>query len=128
MAARTPEAEKRPGFFKQIRSLFTFTREVYPWLGWLLLGILIVGLGLGVLVGFLLQPAVWGVILWGLAGLMFGLLAAMMTLTRLSTNAMYRKNSVGAEHRRPQAMSQHLGPFFCGGRDRPGLPARRPLP
>lgn len=91
MAARTPEAEKRPGFFKQIRSLFTFTREVYPWIGWLLLGIFVVGIGLGVLVGFLIQPSVWGVILWGLAGLMFGLLAAMMTLTRFSTRAMYQK-------------------------------------
>jgi len=91
MAARTPEAEKRPGFFRQIRSLYTFTREAYPWLGWLLLGILVVGVGVGVLLGFLLQPTVWGIILWGIAGLMLGLLAAMMTMTRISTGAMYRK-------------------------------------
>jgi hypothetical protein len=91
MAARTPEAEKRPGFFRQIRSLFTFTREVYPWLGWLLLGILVLGLAVGILLGVLIQPDPLGLILWGLAGLMLGLLAAMMTLTRLSTKAMYRK-------------------------------------
>jgi hypothetical protein len=91
MAARTPEAEKRPGFFRQIRSLFTFTREVYPWLGWLLLGILIAGVVVGELIALLIQPDVWGFILWGIAGLMLGLLAAMMTMTRFSTRAMYRK-------------------------------------
>lgn len=91
MAARTPEAEKRPGFFRQIRSLFTFTREVYPWIGWLLLGILVLGVLIGVLLGVLLQPTWWGILLWALAGLMLGALAAMMTLTRVSTNAMYRK-------------------------------------
>ncbi|MER7795728.1 DUF4191 family protein [Microbacterium sp. NPDC096154] len=91
MAARTPEAEKRPGFFRQIRSLFTFTREVYPWLGWVLLGILIAGVLLGELIALLIQPDVWGFILWGIAGLMLGALAAMMTMTRISTKAMYRK-------------------------------------
>lgn len=91
MAARTPEAEKRPGFFRQIRSLFTFTREVYPRLGWLLLGIVVAGVAAGILLGVLLQPTWWGILLWGLTGLMIGALAAMMTMTRLSTRAMYRK-------------------------------------
>ncbi|GAA3660759.1 DUF4191 family protein [Microbacterium marinilacus] len=91
MAARTPEAEKRPGFFRQIKSLFTFTREVYPWLGWVLIGVLVAGIAIGVLLGLLLQPTVWGIILWSIAGLMLGLLAAMMTMTRVSTHAMYRK-------------------------------------
>ncbi|GGH35268.1 DUF4191 family protein [Microbacterium album] len=91
MAARTPEAEKRPGLIRQIRSLYSFTREAFPWLGWLLLGILIAGLGLGVLLGFLLNPVVWSIILWALSGLMLGVLAAMITLTRISTRAMYRR-------------------------------------
>ncbi|MEL5989936.1 DUF4191 family protein [Microbacterium phosphatis] len=91
MAARTPEAEKRPGFFSQIRSLFTFTREVYPWLGWLVGGIVVLGIALGVLLGLLLQPDVLGIVLWSIAGLMIGLVAAMMTMTRLSTTAMYQK-------------------------------------
>jgi len=92
MAARSPEPEKRPGFFKQISSLFRFTREEYRWLPWLLIGILIVAIGVGVLIGFLIPPLTWwSVLLWGLTGLMAGVLAALMTMTRLSTKAMYRK-------------------------------------
>jgi hypothetical protein len=46
----------------------------------------------GVLVGFLIPPlAWWSVLLWGITGLMAGILAALMTMTRLSTKAMYRK-------------------------------------
>jgi len=92
MAARSPEPEKRPGFFKQISSLFRFTREAYPWLPWLLIGIVLVAAGVGVLIGFLIPPLVWwSVLLWGITGLMAGILAALMTMTRLSTKAMYRK-------------------------------------
>ena len=56
MAARSTAPEKRPGFFSQIRTLFTFTQKAYPWLPWLLAAILLVGIGVGVLVGFLLPP------------------------------------------------------------------------
>ncbi|MAM53564.1 MAG: hypothetical protein CMH35_01720 [Microbacterium sp.] len=42
--------------------------------------------------GFLVQPvAWWSVLLWAITGLMAGILAAMMTMTRLSTKAMYRQ-------------------------------------
>ncbi len=92
MAARTAAPEKRPGFFSQIKTLYRFTSEAFGWLPWLLIGILIVGAGLGVLVGLLLPPvAIWSVILWGVTGLMLGVLACLMTMTRLSTRAMYRK-------------------------------------
>ncbi|HWI30781.1 MAG TPA: DUF4191 family protein [Microbacterium sp.] len=92
MAARTSAPEKRPGFFKQITALFRFTREAYPWLPWLLIGILLVGVGVGIGIGFLIPPLVWwSVLLWGVTGLMAGILASLMTMTRLSTKAMYRK-------------------------------------
>nr|WP_274638350.1 DUF4191 domain-containing protein [Microbacterium bovistercoris] len=92
MAARSPQPEKKPNFFSQLKSLFTFTREVFPWLPWALIGILIVGIWVGILVGFLLPPvAVWSIILWGFTGLLFGILASLMTMTRLSTKAMYQK-------------------------------------
>jgi hypothetical protein len=92
MAARSTAPEKRPGFFSQIRTLFTFTRKAYPWLPWLLAAILLVGIGIGVLVGFLLPPfAIWSLILWGITGLMLGVLGSMMTMTRLSTKAMYKQ-------------------------------------
>ncbi|MDL5350268.1 DUF4191 domain-containing protein [Microbacterium sp. zg-YB36] len=92
MAARTPAPEKRPGFFSQLRSLFVFTKQAYPWLAWVLIGIIILGIAAGIGIGFLVPPvAVWSVILWGISGLMAGLLGAMITMTRLSTRAMYRK-------------------------------------
>ncbi|MDZ8172804.1 DUF4191 domain-containing protein [Microbacterium xanthum] len=90
--ARSTTPEKRPGFFSQLRTLFTFTRKAFPWLPYLLVGILVVGVAAGVGIGFLIPPvAWWSVLLWGITGLMAGILAAMMTMTRLSTKAMYRQ-------------------------------------
>lgn len=90
--ARSTQAEKRPGFFSQLKTLFRFTKEAFPWLAWLLIGIVVLGVAVGVTVGFLLPPAaVWSIILWGVTGLMLGFLGAMITMTRLSTSAMYRK-------------------------------------
>ena len=92
MAARSTAPEKRPGFFSQIRTLFTFTRKAYPWLPWLLIGIMILATGLGVAIGFLLPPvALWSIILWAITGVMLGILASLMTMTRLSTSAMYKQ-------------------------------------
>ncbi|MBN9196356.1 MAG: DUF4191 domain-containing protein [Microbacterium sp.] len=92
MAARSSRSDKGPGFFSQIRTLFTFTREEYRWLPWLIAAILVAGVGVGVRVGFLLPPvAIWSVILWGVTGLLLGVLGSLMTMTRLSTTAMYRK-------------------------------------
>jgi hypothetical protein len=92
MAARSSAPEKRPGFFSQLKTLFTFTREAYPWLPYVLVLILLAGIGVGVGVGFLIPPvAIWSVILWGVTGLFAGVLGAMITMTRLSTTAMYRK-------------------------------------
>ena len=90
--ARSTTPEKRPGFFSQLRTLFTFTRKAFPWLPYVLIGILVVGAAVGVGIGFLVQPvAWWSVLLWAITGLMAGILAAMMTMTRLSTKAMYRQ-------------------------------------
>lgn len=92
MAARSTAPEKRPGFFSQIRTLFTFTRKAYPWLPWLLIGIMILATGLGVAIGFLLPPvALWSIVLWAITGVMLGILASLMTMTRLSTSAMYKQ-------------------------------------
>ncbi|OZD48549.1 hypothetical protein CH252_18635 [Rhodococcus sp. 06-1477-1B] len=92
MAARTSTPEKRPGFFSQLKTLYTFTQKEYRWLPFLLAGIVLVGIALGVLVGFLIPPlAAWSVILWGVTGLLAGILASMITMTRLSTTAMYKK-------------------------------------
>jgi len=92
MAARSTTAEKKPNFFTQLKSLFVFTKEVFPWLPWALIGILVAGVWVGILIGFLIPPAaVWSIVLWGVTGLLFGILVALMTMTRLSTRAMYQK-------------------------------------
>lgn len=92
MAKSAPVTEKRPGFFSQIRSLFRFTRDVYGWLPWAQIAILIAGVLIGLIIGFLISGAsVLGLILWGFTGLMFGVLGAMFLMTRLSTTAMYAK-------------------------------------
>lgn len=90
--ARSTAPEKRPGFFSQIRTLYTFTQKAFPWLPFLLVGIVLAGIGIGVAVGFLIPPfAIWSVILWGITGLMLGVLGGLTTMTRLSTRAMYVK-------------------------------------
>jgi hypothetical protein len=58
----------------------------------MLAGIVLLGILVGVGVGFLLPPlAVWSVILWGITGLLAGILAGLMLMTRLSTSAMYKQ-------------------------------------
>ena len=92
MAKRAPDVEKRPGFFSQIRSLFRFTREVYTWLPWLQLAFLLLGVGIGMVVGYLIEPVRWwNILLWAITGLLVGLLASLFLMTRLSTKVMYQK-------------------------------------
>ncbi len=92
MAKRAPEPEKRQGFFSQIKSLFRFTRDVYGWLPWAQIAILIGGVLIGLILGYLIGGgSVLSLVLWGITGLMFGILGAMFLMTRLSTKAMYQK-------------------------------------
>ncbi len=54
--ARTTAPEKRPGFFSQLRTLYTFTQKAFRWLPFLLIGILVLGVVIGVGVGLLIPP------------------------------------------------------------------------
>ena len=92
MAKRAPEPEKRPGFFSQIKSLFRFTREVYGWLPWAQVAILVGGVLVGLVIGYLIPPfQIWSLVLWGITGLLLGVLGSLFLMTRLSTTAMYQK-------------------------------------
>ena len=101
MSSRGPATEKRPGFFSQLRSLFTFTKAEFGWLPWVLIAVLVVGIGIGVLVGFLLNrwfdirkpfpcsqlevlPGGWGVMLDDLVAGIYSnvLLHLILVLTR----------------------------------------------
>lgn len=98
MAARGNTKEKRPGFFSQIKDLISFTKKDFPWLPYVLVGSIVVGLGIGVLLAFVLQPSILGFVLWPLFGLMLGALGAMLLMNRLATVVMYRRidNTPGA--------------------------------
>lgn len=92
MAKRAPDTEKRPGFFKQVASLYRFTREEYRWLPWLQAAFLLLGIGIGLIAAYLVGPAAWwNLLLWGITGLMVGILASLFLMTRLSTKVMYKK-------------------------------------
>ncbi|MGI6877706.1 DUF4191 family protein [Microbacterium sp. gxy059] len=91
MAPRTSEPEKRPGFFRTIKSLFTFTREAYPWLAWVLPLIVVAGIGVGIGIALLTGQPWWGYIIWGIFGIMLGFIASMLLMNRLATKAMYRR-------------------------------------
>ncbi|MFT4220315.1 MAG: DUF4191 domain-containing protein [Microbacterium sp.] len=92
MARRPRDPNKKPGFFRQITTLYNFTRAEYPWLPWVLIGILLACIGLGVVLGLVFPASsVWSAVMWGFMGLATGLMIAMFTLTRLSTSAMYKK-------------------------------------
>lgn len=109
MAARSSAPEKRQGLIRQIRSLYVFTQQEYRWLPFLLIGLILLGIGIGVTVGLLLPPVViWTILLWSLTGFMLGMLSAMMVLTRLSTKAMYKKID-GTPGAVGHIMSQSLG-------------------
>lgn len=92
MSGRTTAPEKRPNFFRQLRTLYTFTHKAFRWLPWLLVGIFVLSVGAGVAIGLLVPPVVWwSVVLWTVTGIMLGILISLMTMTRLSTKAMYRQ-------------------------------------
>lgn len=92
MSGRTTAPEKRPNFFRQLRTLYTYTQKAFTWLPWLLVGIFVLSIGIGVAVGFLIPPvAWWSIVLWSITGLMLGILVSLMTMTRLSTRAMYKQ-------------------------------------
>ena len=75
-----------------MKSLCRFTREIYPWLPWEQIALLVFGVLIGLIVGYLIPPLQWWtLLLWGITGLRLGVLAAMFLMTRLSTSAMYTK-------------------------------------
>lgn len=75
-----------------MKGIYSFTAETYKWLPYLMIGMLIIGTGIGILVAFLISAtAWWSILLWAITGLLFGVMAAMFLLTRLSTGVMYQR-------------------------------------
>lgn len=85
--------EKKPkksnGRIQQMRQVYTMARKHNPAVPWLLAAAL-VGLTLiGVMLGLLISGGVLGTILWGLMGLMGGVLLAMFLLGRFAETAAF---------------------------------------
>lgn len=92
MSARTSAPEKRPGFFRQLRTLYTYTHKAYRWLPWVLAGIILLATAAGAAIALVIPPLTWwSILLWSITGVMLGLLGSMIVMTRLSTTAMYRQ-------------------------------------
>ena len=95
MSGRSTAPEKRPGFFRQLRTLYTFTQKSFRWLPWLLAGIFVLSIGAGVAVGFLIPPvAWWSIVLWSITGAMLGILISLTTMTRLSIRTAMSSRSL----------------------------------
>ncbi|MCB0919305.1 MAG: DUF4191 domain-containing protein [Actinobacteria bacterium] len=79
--------KKRFAWVGQIRDNYRMTAEVYPALGWLMLGMFAGLLVIGLVVGFILgNPFTFGFI-----GASLGLLAAMFYFSRRAMSAAYRQ-------------------------------------
>lgn len=115
MAARARDPEKRPGLFRQMKSLYVYTRAVYAWLPWVLIAIVLAGVLVGAGIGLLLPPLqVWSVVMWGITGLMAGVLGAVLTMSRLATKAMYAQID-GRPGAAGQVLSSSLGRNWQAG-------------
>lgn len=84
--ADSPEPKKkRFAWVGQVRDNYRMTQEVYPTLGWIMLGIFVAILAVGVAIGFLLNnPWTFGIVAASL-----GLLAAMWFFSRKAMAAAY---------------------------------------
>lgn len=85
MADSPSPKKKRFAWVGQVRDNYRMTAEVYPSLGWLMLGIFVAILALGIAIGFLFSNPVT----FGLIGASLGLLAAMWFFSRRAMSAAY---------------------------------------
>lgn len=84
----TPEPKKkRFAWVSQMRANYRMTREVYPTLGWIMLGLFCGVFGILLLVGFL----VGNPITLAIMGLSAGVLAALFFFSRKAMSAAYRQ-------------------------------------
>lgn len=86
--ARTTPAQ--PGRIRQMIQVFQMTRRYDPAVVWLLMLAFVVPTALGVLAGFAIGGAnLWVLIIWGVLGVMAGILATLILLGRRAERAAY---------------------------------------
>jgi len=88
--ARASAPEKEPGRIKQMWQVFKMTRRYDPAITWYLLVCFVVPIGLSIILALLLSPGnVLGLVLYLIAGIMGGLLLALIVLGRRAETAAY---------------------------------------
>ncbi|HLR43912.1 MAG TPA: DUF4191 domain-containing protein [Brevibacterium sp.] len=86
---RNRKPKKQDGRIQQMRQVFTLARKHNPAVPWLLAAALVGLTAIGVIVGLLIGGGVLGTILWGVMGLMGGVLLAMFLLGRFAETAAF---------------------------------------
>lgn len=88
--ARASAPEKEPGRIKQMWQVYKMTRRYDPAITWYLLVCFVVPIGLSIILALLLSPGnVLGLVLYLIAGIMGGLLLALIVLGRRAETAAY---------------------------------------
>jgi hypothetical protein len=83
--ASTAPREKKQGRLSQIRDVYTISRKADPAIGWYMLLAFLVVFGVLLLVGFLVKLP-W---IFGIFGILFGILAATVVMSRRAERAAY---------------------------------------
>ena len=88
--ARASAPEKEPGRIKQMWQVYKMTRRYDPAITWYLVVCFVVPIGLSIILALLLSPGnVLGLVLYLIAGIMGGLLLALIVLGRRAETAAY---------------------------------------
>ncbi|KHL03105.1 DUF4191 domain-containing protein [Sinomonas humi] len=82
---RDPKKAKKPNSFKQMLQVFQMTRRADPNVVWLMALVFLVVVGLGVLIGALLENWITGLIV----GILLGVLGAILILSRRAERAAF---------------------------------------
>ncbi|QPL06381.1 MULTISPECIES: DUF4191 family protein [Actinomyces] len=88
-STHSPAAAKKRRFGQYVQNLkdsYTISRRTFPWVGWALVGVLVVGLGLSVLLAILTSQSF---IYWIIMGLMTALMLDLLLLSFLTRRASY---------------------------------------
>lgn len=83
---------KGPGRFRQLLRVYRITAKSDPSSAWMALLGFLIAVGVGLLLGFLMNPGnVWGIALWVLTGVTTGLLVAMIIMSKRAERNAYMR-------------------------------------
>lgn len=84
MAKNRDEKVKTPRF-KEFRDAYAITKTVKPWIGWLLLGIVVTVIAIAEVIGFIVGHPIYS----GFLGLLTSIVIALAVFTRIAGSAAY---------------------------------------